>query len=149
MCARLRMCLVCFPQLCALLRSASMCRYLLVNAAGISHGFFSLVKDMFGFGRESEAFDFSRDILYSLAQGLVWFTCARHVAPQFSQCCVLAGLGKSDSKRFAERMKIEDPMAKLAAGPVAFAFTGWASVSLIAGARALLARGLCARCHSA
>ena len=42
-------------------------------------------------------------------------------------------MGKSDCVRFAERMKITDPMDKLAAGPVAFAFTGWASVSIIPG----------------
>jgi hypothetical protein len=40
-------------------------------------------------------------------------------------------IGRSDSIAFAEAMKIEDNLAKLAAGPVHFSFAGWAFVEIL------------------
>ena len=83
-------------------------RYVLVRAASLSVEFFRLVGDLFGEGREEEADDFARNILFDLAHAL----------------------GKSDARCFAERMHVDEPIAKMASGPVHFAHTGWAFVDI-------------------
>ncbi|MGI9591553.1 MAG: V4R domain-containing protein, partial [Myxococcota bacterium] len=83
-------------------------RYVLVRAASLSVEFFRLVADLFGEGRGDEAADFARNILFDLAHAL----------------------GKSDAQRFADRMKVDDPIEKLASGPVHFAHSGWAFVDI-------------------
>jgi two-component system cell cycle sensor histidine kinase/response regulator CckA len=83
-------------------------RYVLVRAASLSVEFFRLVGDLFGEGRDDEAVDFARNILFDLAHAL----------------------GKSDARRFADRMGVDDPVAKMASGPVHFAHTGWAFVDI-------------------
>lgn len=40
-------------------------------------------------------------------------------------------IGRSDSISFAERQGVEDPIARLAAGPLHFAHAGWASVHIL------------------
>ncbi len=88
-------------------------RYLLVRAASLSVEFFRLVADLFGEGRADDAADFSRNILFDLAHAV----------------------GKSDAQRFAERMQVDDPLAKMASGPVHFAHSGWAFVDIHADSR--------------
>jgi len=83
-------------------------RYILVRAASLSVEFFALVRELLGNGRTAEADDFSRNILFDLAHAV----------------------GRSDARRFHARMKLEDPIARLAAGPVHFAHTGWAFVDI-------------------
>ena len=83
-------------------------RYLLVRAASLSVRFFELVRELYGEGRTAEADEFARNILFDLAHGI----------------------GKSDGEFYAQRNKIEEPLAKMAAGPVCFAHTGWARVHL-------------------
>ena len=70
--------------------------------------FFSLVRDLYGTGREGEADYFSRNILFDLAHAI----------------------GKSDAQNFHAKMKLEDPISKLSAGPVHFSHTGWAFVDI-------------------
>lgn len=41
-------------------------------------------------------------------------------------------IGSSDSVSFAERQGVEDPIARLASGPVHFAHAGWALVDILA-----------------
>ncbi len=83
-------------------------RYLLVRAASLSVGFFSLVRELFGAARSTEADDFSRNLLFDLAHAV----------------------GRSDARAFHERMGLSDPLEKLTAGPVHFSHTGWAFVDL-------------------
>ena len=83
-------------------------RYVLVRAASLSVGFFELVRDLYGPGRQAEADDFARNILFDLAHSI----------------------GRADARRFHARMKLVDPIARLAAGPVHFAHTGWAFVDI-------------------
>ena len=83
-------------------------RFVLVRAASMSVEFFSLVEELFGRGREDEAAGFARNILYDLAHAI----------------------GRSDAKNFHQKMGLEDPIARMSAGPVHFAHTGWASVEL-------------------
>ena len=40
-------------------------------------------------------------------------------------------IGKSDAKRFAEKLGLKDPIAKLSAGPVHFSHAGWALVEIL------------------
>jgi two-component system, cell cycle sensor histidine kinase and response regulator CckA len=83
-------------------------RYVLVRAASLSVEFFSLVYDLYGPGRESDAEDFARNILFDLAHAI----------------------GKSDARDFHAKMGLSDPIARLSAGPVHFSHTGWAFVEI-------------------
>ena len=86
-------------------------RYVLVRAASLSVEFFSLVGDLFGAGREKEADEFARNILFDLAHAI----------------------GKSDAQNFHTKMHVDDPTARMAAGPVHFSHTGWAFVDIAPG----------------
>jgi two-component system cell cycle sensor histidine kinase/response regulator CckA len=83
-------------------------RYVLVRAASLSVEFFAMVGELFGAGREDEADAFARNILFDLAHAI----------------------GKSDAQSFHAKMNLSDPIAKLSAGPVHFAHTGWAFVDI-------------------
>ena len=83
-------------------------RYILVRAAALSVEFFSLVEKLFGQGREDEARDFARNILFDLAHAI----------------------GRSDAKNMHERLGLDDPVARLSAGPVHFSHAGWAFVDI-------------------
>jgi signal transduction histidine kinase len=83
-------------------------RYVLVRAAALSVEFFSVVYGLYGPGREQEAEAFARNILFDLAHSI----------------------GKADARNFHAKMGLEDPIAKLSAGPVHFAHAGWAFVDI-------------------
>jgi len=83
-------------------------RYVLVRAASLSVEFFSLVRGLYGLEREDEADSFSRNILFDLAHAI----------------------GCSDARRFHEITPVDDPIERLAAGPVHFAHSGWAFVDI-------------------
>jgi predicted hydrocarbon binding protein len=44
-------------------------------------------------------------------------------------------LGSQEARAFIERFKLKDPLEKLAAGPVYFAYSGWAFVELLPSSR--------------
>jgi len=83
-------------------------RYILVRAASLSIEFFALVRRLFGAGREDDADEFARNMLFDLAHAI----------------------GKSDAQNFHAKMHLEDPIARLSAGPVHFSHTGWAFVKI-------------------
>jgi signal transduction histidine kinase/CheY-like chemotaxis protein len=83
-------------------------RYVLVRAASLSVEFFALVQDLYGPGREKEADEFARNILFDLAHAI----------------------GRSDAQNFHSRMDLTEPIARLSAGPVHFAHAGWAFVDI-------------------
>jgi signal transduction histidine kinase len=83
-------------------------RYVMVRAASLSVEFFALVGDLYGPGREAEADEFARNILFDLAHAI----------------------GKSDAHNFHAKMSLVDPIERIAAGPVHFAHAGWAKVEL-------------------
>jgi two-component system, cell cycle sensor histidine kinase and response regulator CckA len=85
-------------------------RYVLVRGAALSVEFFALVEALYGPGREAEAEAFAQSILFDLAHAV----------------------GKADARSFHERMGLVDPMERLSAGPVHFAYTGWAKVDISA-----------------
>ena len=83
-------------------------RYVLLRGASLSVEFFGLVRELYGEGREIEADDFARNILFDLAHAV----------------------GRSDATKFGERVGPGDALHRLSAGPVHFAFTGWAKVDI-------------------
>jgi signal transduction histidine kinase/predicted hydrocarbon binding protein len=83
-------------------------RYVLVRAASLSVEFFRLVRGLYGVDREGEAEDFARNILFDLAHAV----------------------GRADAENFASKMELQDPIARLSAGPVHFAHAGWAFVDI-------------------
>jgi two-component system cell cycle sensor histidine kinase/response regulator CckA len=83
-------------------------RYVLVRGAALSVEFFDLARSLYGADRREEADDFARSILFDLAHSI----------------------GRTDAKNFHEEMQLTDPFSKMSAGPVHFAYTGWASCDL-------------------
>ncbi|MFT3764273.1 MAG: ATP-binding protein [Minicystis sp.] len=83
-------------------------RYVLVRAAALSVEFFGLVEELYGPDREDEADQFARNILFDLAHAV----------------------GKSDAQSFCARMGLVEPLERLSAGPIHFAYTGWAKVDI-------------------
>ncbi|HEY3593378.1 MAG TPA: response regulator [Polyangiaceae bacterium] len=81
-------------------------RYVLVSAATMSVDFYETVKSFYG--EEDEALSVAHALLFDVAHAM--------------------GLG--DARRFAERMHVTDPIARLSAGPVHFAYSGWAFVDI-------------------
>ena len=90
-------------------------RYVLVRAAALSVEFFALVEALYGAGREAEADEFARNILFDLAHAV----------------------GKADAHNFHAKMGLVDPIERLSAGPVHFAHAGWAFVDILPDSRPL------------
>lgn len=88
-------------------------RYVLLRAASLSVEFFALVRELYGSGRDAEADEFARNILFDLAHAI----------------------GKKDAKSFHTKMGLTDPIARLSAGPVHFAHAGWAKVKIFPESR--------------
>lgn len=84
-------------------------RYVLVRASALSHEFFHTIKNLFADQGDEEAINIGRNILFDVA----------HV------------IGMEDAKNFHERMNLKDPIEKLSAGPIHFAYTGWAFVDVL------------------
>lgn len=84
-------------------------RYVLVRAASLSFEFIDVVKEMYSERSESEALSIANNFLFDIAHAL----------------------GKKDAINFHESMDLKDPVQKLAAGPVHFAYTGWANVEIL------------------
>lgn len=76
-------------------------RYVLMRCASLYVAWFDALEDSFGA-------ETARAFIYNTAREL----------------------GRSDATAFATRLSLEDPVAKLSAGPVHFAHAGWARVEL-------------------
>ncbi|MCK5311780.1 MAG: hypothetical protein KAJ62_06705 [Desulfobacteraceae bacterium] len=81
-------------------------RYILIRASSMSKEFFDMMTLLYKDRGEKEARTLSFNFLFDIAHSI----------------------GKADAKNFFSKMKVNDPIEKLAAGPVHFAHTGWASV---------------------
>lgn len=84
-------------------------RYILVRAASMSREFFDLVSSLYQDRGEKEARAVTLGFLFDIAHSI----------------------GKADARRFFSRMGVSDPIEKLSAGPVHFAYTGWAFVEIL------------------
>ena len=84
-------------------------RYVLFRASSLSVGFLNVIKDLYSDKGEREAFQIGKNLLFDIA----------HV------------IGLEDAKKFHLSMDLKDPVSKLAAGPVHFAYAGWANVEIL------------------
>jgi|GEM_PF-424384 len=84
-------------------------RYVLVRASSLSHDFFQHIHKLYSDRNSEEAFQTGRDFLFDIG----------HV------------LGAEDAKCFHQKMNLLDPVHKLSAGPVHFAYSGWAFVDIL------------------
>jgi signal transduction histidine kinase len=83
-------------------------RYILVRAASMSVEFFDLVTSLYADQGAAEAANVARNLLYDVAHSI----------------------GKADARAFHAKMKVDDPIERLSAGPVHFSFAGWAFVRI-------------------
>ncbi len=88
-------------------------RYVLLRAASMSVEFVELVMSLFADRGLSEARNVANNLLFDLAHAI----------------------GKADARRFHDKMGVTDPIERLSAGPVHFAFSGWASVRILPESR--------------
>jgi signal transduction histidine kinase/ActR/RegA family two-component response regulator len=84
-------------------------RYLLIRASALSYGFLSAIRRLYAERGDAEALHIGKTILFDMA----------HV------------LGINDARNFHRKMGLTDPLAKLSAGPVHFAHSGWAYVDIL------------------
>lgn len=84
-------------------------RYLLFNSASLSYEFLDIIRELYSNRSLEEATRIGNNFRFDIA----------HV------------LGKKDALSFHERMNMKDPIEKLSAGPVHFAYTGWANVEIL------------------
>jgi signal transduction histidine kinase len=84
-------------------------RYLLIRAASLSVEFFDLVTSLYEDRGVEEATSVAKNFLYDMAHSV----------------------GKADAKAFHTRMQLTDPIERLSAGPIHFAFAGWAYVRIL------------------
>jgi two-component sensor histidine kinase len=84
-------------------------RYVLLRASSLSFGFLNKIKDLYADKGEKEAYLIGRNFLFDIA----------HV------------LGLEDAKNFHIKMDLRSPISKLSAGPIHFAYTGWAFVEIL------------------
>ncbi len=83
-------------------------RYILVRAASMSIELYNLVQSLYGDRGDEEARSVAQGFLFDVAHAL----------------------GKADAAAFHEHMGVVDPVEKLSAGPLHFAYTGWALVDI-------------------
>lgn len=84
-------------------------RYILIRSAALSFEFHDIIRELYKDQGFSEAERIGNNFLFDIGQVL----------------------GKKDAKSFHEKMGLSDPVEKLAAGPVHFAYTGWANVEIL------------------
>lgn len=84
-------------------------RYLLFKSTSLSYEFMDMIRELYSDRSEEEATRIGHNFLFDLA----------HV------------MGKNDAQSYHQRMRPQDAVEKLAAGPVHFAYTGWANVEIL------------------
>ncbi|MHC4955189.1 MAG: histidine kinase dimerization/phospho-acceptor domain-containing protein [Planctomycetota bacterium] len=84
-------------------------RYVLVRASALSYGFLNAIRALYADRGEAEALHIGKTLLFDMA----------HV------------IGIEDARNFHRKMGVTDPIAKMAAGPVHFAYSGWAFVDIL------------------
>lgn len=84
-------------------------RYVLIRSASLSYEFLDILKELYSNYPEEKAVRIGNNFLYDIGQVL----------------------GKKDAKSFHDEMGLLEPLQKLSAGPVHFAYTGWANVEIL------------------
>lgn len=88
-------------------------RYILMRAESLANDFLKNIIRLYSDRPTPEAIQIGRNMLFDFA----------HL------------IGIEDAKNFHKKMKLKDPLAKLSAGPVHFAYTGWSFVELLPESR--------------
>lgn len=88
-------------------------RYVLMRAESLANDFFKNIIKLYADRPLPEAIKIGRNLLFDMA----------HL------------IGMEDAKNFHVKMKLKDPISKMAAGPVHFAYTGWAFVDILEESR--------------
>lgn len=83
-------------------------RYILIRAASLSTEFFDMVFSLYRESGDEQARSVAYNLLFDLAHSI----------------------GKADAKAFHSKTGVTEPIEKLSAGPVHFAYTGWALVKI-------------------
>ncbi len=86
-------------------------RYVLMRASSLSIDFLNKIKSLYSDKGETEAIRIGQNFLFDIS----------HV------------IGLQDAKKFHEKLNLVDPIAKLSAGPVHFAYSGWSNVEILDG----------------
>ena len=84
-------------------------RYILIRASAMSKDFLDTIQSLYADRGESEAISIGKNFLFDVAHTL----------------------GINDARNFHVKMNLTEPIAKLSAGPVHFAYTGWAFVDIL------------------
>lgn len=84
-------------------------RYILIRASAMSKDFLDTIQNLYSDRGEAEAISIGKNFLFDIAHTL----------------------GINDAKNFHAKMNLKEPIAKLSAGPVHFAYTGWAFVDIL------------------
>lgn len=84
-------------------------RYVLIRANALSYEFLKSIQELYADRGDQEAHRIARNMLFDFA----------HV------------IAKEDAGSFHKAMNLDDPISKLSAGPVHFAYTGWAFVDIL------------------
>lgn len=84
-------------------------RYVLVRASALSYDFLSTIQQLYADRGEKQAMNIGRNFLFDIARVI----------------------GMNDAKKFHEKMELSNPIEKLSAGPVHFAYSGWAFVDIL------------------
>lgn len=83
-------------------------RYILIRAPSMSVHFLEFIREMYPGLDRVEAFEAAGSILYDIAHAL----------------------GRADAKYLHEVVQVDDPLEKLATGPIHFALSGWGRVEI-------------------
>ena len=84
-------------------------RYVLMRAESLANDFFKNILNLYSDRPKQEAIKIGRNLLFDFA----------HL------------IGIEDAKNFHKKMKLKDPISKMSAGPIHFAYTGWAFVDIL------------------
>ena len=84
-------------------------RYILMRAESLANDFFKNIIKLYSDRPLPEAIKIGRNLLFDMA----------HL------------IGIEDAKNFQKKMKLKNPISKLSAGPIHFAYTGWAFVDIL------------------
>ncbi len=84
-------------------------RYVLMRAESLANDFFKNILNLYSDRPKQEAIKIGRNLLFDFA----------HL------------IGIEDAKNFHKKMKLKDPLSKMSAGPIHFAYTGWAFVDIL------------------
>jgi two-component sensor histidine kinase/predicted hydrocarbon binding protein len=84
-------------------------RYVLMRAESLATDFFENILKLYSDRPKEEAVKIGRNLLFDFA----------HL------------IGIEDARNFHSKMKLKDPISKMSAGPIHFAYTGWAFVDIL------------------